>query len=153
MLVIARALALLLFQRKPQKRGLKVTPVLSIATDTLFVSKKTSKKRIERDKGGPGDSLVPSPVSKKTSKKRIESPPQLLEMRSISYIKVQRKPQKRGLKAVIMPRWYASTNWPFQRKPQKRGLKVVLYQDRNREPVGAVSKKTSKKRIESITGT
>ena len=65
---------LMLFQRKPQKRGLKVSssfiPLISILS---VVSKKTSKKRIERDAYGEDSVNIVASVSKKTSKKRIES--------------------------------------------------------------------------------
>ncbi len=161
------------FQRKPQKRGLKESAYTTPCHQhTHRVSKKTSKKRIERGMVTWNSSLALFPVSKKTSKKRIES--------TISFATCSRLlpgvSKKTSKKRIERTHCFVVEAWArdgFQRKPQKRGLKVLQKLGNRRR--GAmrfkenlkkedwkclffvspsfqyvlVSKKTSKKRIES----
>ena len=135
-----------MFQRKPQKRGLKGqrSEILQCRgnwrfkenlkkedwksfTNSIFlfaivlVSKKTSKKRIERLAKYYRKSIHEIAVSKKTSKKRIES--SLLLSYRTSYQYVSKKTSKKRIESSQL-------------------LNIHIY-------THVVSKKTSKKRIES----
>ena len=162
-----------MFQRKPQKRGLKANDLLKLNNPWKMVSKKTSKKRIEREYQNLISRLCTSSVSKKTSKKRIERQvyvfagvtmgwPRFKEnlkkedwkvtiVTYCNFVAVglfQRKPQKRGLKAQFTKLCLRVCKSSFQRKPQKRGLKVST-QSIFITWFFPVSKKTLKKRIET----
>ena len=117
---------------------------------TESVSKKTSKKRIERGAESPYDRnraswfqrkpqkrglkaefcvfmAVPDIlVSKKTSKKRIESHLYAPRPNRIGNIVSKKTSKKRIERLKPPPSPQVITKSLFQRKPQKRGLKVLL---------------------------
>ena len=64
------------------------------------------------------------------------------------YVKVSKKTSKKRIESLAAFSRICFRRTLFQRKPQKRGLKDLLVRGEDYSVVSLVSKKTSKKRIE-----